>query len=127
MISKAKKPTTVAEYIQAAPKEAQKKLKELRKAVQDVAPDAEEGLKWGMPSFTQKRILVTYAAFKNHIGFYPTPSAVAAFKKDITKFKNASGSIQFPMDKPLPIALIKKITRFRIQEITLADAKWKTS
>jgi uncharacterized protein YdhG (YjbR/CyaY superfamily) len=127
MISKPKKPTSVAEYIQSASKEAQKKLKEVRQAIRAAAPDAEESLKWGMPSFTQKRILVTYAAYKNHIGFYPTPSVVAAFKKDITKFKNASGSIQFPMDKPIPIALIKKITKFRIQEITLADAKWKTS
>jgi uncharacterized protein YdhG (YjbR/CyaY superfamily) len=127
MISKPKKPNTVAEYIQAAPKEAQKKLKEMRQTIRDAAPDAEEGLKWGMPSFTQKRILVTYAAFKNHIGFYPTPSTLAAFKKDITKFKNASGSIQFPMDKPLPIALIKKITKFRIKEILDVDAKWKTS
>ena len=120
------KPTTVAEYIAAAPKESQLKLREMLKIIRSVAPDAQEGLKWSMPAFSYKRILVTFAAHKQHIGFYPTPSAMKAFADEISKFKTGAGSIQFPLDKPLPSALIKKITKFRVKELVEQDGKWRS-
>ncbi len=118
------KPQTIKEYIDHAPKEAQKKLREIRKCLKGVTPKSIESLKWGMPAFSYKRILCTYAGFKKHIGFYPTPSAVSAFKKELSGYKTAKGSIQFPLDKPLPLALIKKIAKFRIKEMKEKDAKW---
>ena len=83
MISKKAKPETIAEYIQAAPKEAREKLSQMQTCIRAAAPGAKESLKWGMPAFSYKRILVTFAAFRHHIGFYPTPSAVKAFEKDL--------------------------------------------
>jgi uncharacterized protein YdhG (YjbR/CyaY superfamily) len=126
MATSNKKPGTIAEYIKAAPKEAQKKLREMRAAIKSAAPGATEGLKWSMPSFSYNRILVTFAAFKHHIGFFPTPSTVKAFAKDITKYKTGRGSIQFPLDKPLPLGLIKKIVAFRVREIKEMDVKWRS-
>jgi uncharacterized protein YdhG (YjbR/CyaY superfamily) len=120
------RPTTIAEYIDAAPLEARKKLREMLGCIRKAAPGAQEGLKWGMPAFSHKRILVTFAAHKNHIGFYPTPSAVKAFAEELKKFVTASGSIQFPMDKPLPLVLIRRITAFRVRESAEEDAKWRT-
>ena len=126
MMPKKARPKNIAEYIEAAPKEAQKKLREMQACVRKAAPGATEGLKWGMPAFSYKRILVTFAAFKNHIGFYPTPSAVSAFENELEKFVKAKGSIQFPLEKPLPLQLIRKITAFRVRESTEQDKKWKT-
>ncbi len=120
------RPKDIGEYIKAAPKEAQKKLREMRECIRRTAPDATESLKWGMPAFSYQRILVTFAAFKNHIGFYPTPSAVKAFAKDLEKFATSTSSIQFPLDKPLPLPLIRKITAFRANESRQLDAKWRT-
>ena len=125
MIPKKVRPKNIAEYINAAPKETQKKLREMRACIRKAAPGAEEGLKWGMPAFSYKRILVTFAAFKHHIGFYPTPSAVKAFAYDLSAYKTASGSIQFPLEKPLPVGLIRKITEFRVRESVAKDSKWK--
>ncbi|MFL6551445.1 MAG: iron chaperone [Povalibacter sp.] len=120
------KPVTISQYIQAAPKEAQLKLREMRKCIRAAAPGAEESLKWGMPAFSYQRILVTFAAFKHHIGFYPTPSAVTAFKKELAKYHTAKGSIQFPLDEPLPLSLIRKITTFRVKESKKDDVKWRS-
>jgi uncharacterized protein YdhG (YjbR/CyaY superfamily) len=120
------RPTSITEYINDAPKEARKKLREMRACIRIAAPGAKEGLKWGMPAFSHHRILVTFAAFEHHIGFYPTPSAVKAFAKELSKFATASSSIQFPLDKPLPLALIRRITEFRVQESMQEDAKWRT-
>jgi uncharacterized protein YdhG (YjbR/CyaY superfamily) len=120
------RPKTITEYILAAPKEAQKKLREMRACIRKAAPGAKEGLKWGMPAFSYGRILVTFAAFKSHIGFYPTPSAVKAFADELSKFATASASIQFPLDKPLPLPLIRKITAFRVRESIEKDGKWRT-
>jgi len=80
----------------------------------------------GDARFLVRRILVTFAAFKHHIGFYPTPSALKAFAKDLSKFATAKGSIQFPLEKPLPLSLIRKITAFRVRESIDEDRKWKT-
>ena len=126
MTPKKARPKTITEYINAAPKDAQKKLREMRACIRAAAPGATESLKWGMPAFSSKRILVTFAAFKHHIGFYPTPSALKAFAKDLLKFTSASASIRFPLEKPLPLPLIRKITAFRVQESFQQDKKWRT-
>ena len=126
MISKKVKPKSIEEYIEAAPEEVKKKLHQIHECIRAAAPGANEGLKWNMPAYSYQRILVTFAVFKNHIGFYPTPSAVEAFAKSVTKYKTAKGSIQFPLDQPLPLFLISKITKFRVHESLSGDAKWKT-
>lgn len=120
------RPKNITEYIHAAPKAAQPKLRQMLACIRSAAPGAEENLKWGMPAFSYQRILVTFAAFKHHIGFYPTPSAVTAFAKDLSKFATAKGSIQFPLEKPLPLPLIRKITAFRVRESIENDGKWRT-
>ncbi len=121
------KPKTISEYIKATPKESHKKLREMYLCIKKSAPYAQESLKWGMPAFSYKRILVTFAIFKKHIGFYPTPSAVTKFKKELLKYKTARGSIQFPLDKALPLPLIRKITIFRVKESIGKDKKWKSN
>lgn len=126
MTSKRVSPKTITEYINAAPKGARKKLREMRACIRAAAPGATESLKWGMPAYSHRRILVTFAAFKNHIGFYPTPSAVKAFAGQLSKFVTAKGSIQFPLEKPLPLALVRKITTFRVKESLEEDAKWES-
>jgi uncharacterized protein YdhG (YjbR/CyaY superfamily) len=126
MISRKTKPESITEYIKMAPGEAQEKLREMRACIRAAAPGAKESLKWGMPAFSYQRILVTFAVFKHHIGFYPTPSAVKAFAKNLSKFKTAKGSIQFPLEKPLPLSLIRKITMFRVRESLEGDRKWKS-
>ena len=126
MTPKKASPKSITEYISAAPKEAQKKLREMRACIRTSAPGAKESLKWGMPAFSYRRILVAFAAWKHHIGFYPTSSAVRAFAKDLSKFAKARGSIQFPLEKPLPLPLIRKITAFRVRESIEEDRKWRT-
>ena len=126
MTPKKTPPKSITEYINAAPKEAQKKLREMRACIRTSAPGAKESLKWGMPAFSYRRILVMFAAFKHHIGFYPTPSAVRAFANDLSEFATARGSIQFPLEKPLPLPLIRKITAFRVRESIEEDKKWRT-
>ena len=126
MTAKKARPRSITEYIDAAPQEAQKKLREMHACIRKSAPGATESLKWGMPAFSYRRILVTFAAHKTHIGFYPTPSAVSAFAKELSKFVTAKGSIQFPLEKPLPLPLIRKITAFRVRESIEKDEKWKT-
>lgn len=126
MTSGKARPTSIAEYINAAPKEVRTKLREMRACIRATAPGATESIKWGMPAFSYRRILVTFAVFQHHIGFYPTPSAVKAFAKELSKFATAKGSIQFPLEKPLPLPLIRKITAFRVRESIDADKKWRT-
>lgn len=124
MISKKAKPGTITEYIKAAPRESQEKLSEMLDCIQSAAPGASEGLKWGMPAFSYKRILVTFAIFKNHIGFYPTPDGIEAFKKELASYEGAKGSVQFANDQPLPLTLIAKIVKFRVKA-SVAKAKAK--
>jgi uncharacterized protein YdhG (YjbR/CyaY superfamily) len=119
-------PATVGQFIASAPKAAQPKLRQLRAIILKAAPGAQEGLKWGMPAVSYRRILVMYAGYKHHIGFYPTPSAIRAFKKELAGFKTAKGSIQFPLDHPLPVRLIRNITAFRVQESLEEDGKWRS-
>ncbi len=125
MNSKKARPTNVAEYIAAAPKGTQQKLCEMRACIRKAVPGARESLKWGMPAFSYQRVLVTFAGFKHHIGFYPTPSAVRAFAPDLARYVTASASIQFPLAEPLPLARIRKMTEFRVRECLAKDGKWR--
>lgn len=106
----------IDEYIQRFPPDIQKILEQLRKIIRENAPDAEEAISYGMPTFKLNGNLVHFAAFEHHIGFYPAPSGVEAFKKDLALYKHAKGSIQFPLDKPIPYDLVKRIVQFRVKE-----------
>lgn len=119
-----KKPNPVADFIAASPKEVRAKLKEMRACLKKALPDADEALKWSAPTFMYKRIICTYDAYKDHISLFPTPSAIRAFKKELTKYKTSKGTIQFPLDKPLPKGLITKIAKFRAKELKTKDARW---
>jgi len=118
------KPTTIGEYIAAAPKDGRKNLRQMYAILRKAAPGATEGLKWGSPVFEERRILFAFAAFKSHLNFMPTPSAMKPFKKDLAKFTTGKGSIQFPYEKPLPKALIRRIAAFRVRELREKDARW---
>jgi uncharacterized protein YdhG (YjbR/CyaY superfamily) len=120
------RPKSIAEYIRRSPKKAQKKLREMRACIRAAAPGAKQSLKWGMPAFSYGRILLTFAVFEHHISFYPTPSAVRAFAKDLSRLVTASASIQCPLEEPLPLSLIGKITRFRVREYLEEDKRWRT-
>ena len=120
------KPKTVSQFIKAAPRESRAHLREIRACIRKAAPGAKESLKWGMPAFSYKRILVMYAGYRHHVGFYPTSSAVKAFQKELAGFKTSTGSIQFPLHKPLPTSLIRKITLFRVRQSAKQDKKWKS-
>jgi uncharacterized protein YdhG (YjbR/CyaY superfamily) len=124
---KGKRPASIAEYIAREPPVSRTKLREMRRLVLAAAPKAKQELKWGMPAFSYDRILVMFAGFKRHIGFFPTPSAILAFKKDLAGYKCSRATIQFPLDKPLPKSLIRRITKFRVAESRARDAKWRTS
>ena len=103
-------------YIADYPPEIQKKLIELRATIRNAAPEAEEKISYGMPAFSFKGVLIYFAVHTKHIGIYPYPSAIEAFKKEASKYKTAKGSIQFPLDKPLPLELISRIVTFRLNE-----------
>lgn len=107
---------TVDEYFNTFPESTLKLLKEFRKAIHEAAPEAEELISYNMPAFKFYGMLVYYAAYKNHIGFYPFGSGIEAFKKELSVYKGAKGSVQFPLDKPLPLDIIKKIVKFRVKQ-----------
>jgi uncharacterized protein YdhG (YjbR/CyaY superfamily) len=106
----------IDEYICIASKEAQPLLEGLRLTIHKAAPDAEEVISYQMPAFKQNGVLVFFAAWKDHIGFYPTSSGITAFKKELSKYKNSKGAVQFPLDKKLPLGLITKIVKYRVKE-----------
>src|SRR6187397_1940074 len=110
------KPKTIEEYIYSAPAEVQERSWKLHECIRAAAPGAKEELKWRMPAYSYQKILVTFAVFKKHIGFYPMPSAIKAFAKELSEYKTAEGSVQFPLEKQLPLPLIKKIVKFRVKE-----------
>lgn len=120
------RPQTVAGYIAAAPAPTRPKLREMRTCVRSAAPGATESLKWGMPAYSMGRILVIFGAFKHHIGFYPTTSAIRAFRRELARFEGARGSVQFPLSAPLPRQLIRRMVAFRVKECTAHDAKWRS-
>ena len=104
------------DYIRQFPEKQQAALEQIRKAIKAAAPAAEEVISYQMPAYKQNGMLVYFAGYENHVGFYPTPSGIEAFKKELAVYKGAKGSVQFPIDKPLPLGLIKKIVQFRIKE-----------
>lgn len=110
----------VEAYIAQFPSEVQEKLRALRKIIREAAPDAEEKISYRMPTFVLHGDLVYFAGFKHHIGLYPLPSGVEAFLPELVAYRTGKGSIQFPLDKPLPAELIVRIVRFRVAENTRA-------
>lgn len=108
-------------YIEAAPKRAQAKLVELRRIIRAAAPDATETMSYRMPAYKLGRILVYFAAFEDHVSLFPTPSGVAAFEERLGRYEHSKGTIQFPLDQPLPAALVRRIVRFRVAENTRKD------
>jgi len=107
---------TIDEYIATFPEDIQEILEKMRKVIQDAAPEAEEAISYGMPTFKLNGNLVHFAAYKNHMGFYPAPSGIEAFKEEISQYKSSKGAVQFPLDKPMPFDLVEKIVVFRVQE-----------
>lgn len=113
-------------YIAQFPIEIQEILETLRKVIKESAPDAKEMISYQMPTFDLHGNLVHFAAHKKHIGFYPTPSAINAFKQELSEYKGSKGAVQFPIGKPLPYKLISEIVKFRVAEnLKKAEAKSK--
>jgi len=115
---------TIDEYISGFPEDIQTLLQQIRVTIREAAPEAEEAIKYAMPTFVLNGNLVHFAAFKNHIGFYPVPSGIEAFKKELSVYKGAKGSVQFPLDQPMPLELITQIVKFRVSE-NMKKAKLK--
>ena len=109
-------PKTIDEYVADFPKDVQEILQKIRMTIREAAPDAEERISYQMPTFTLKGNLVHFAAFKTHIGFYPTPTGTEAFQKELSVYTGGKGSIRFPLDEPIPFDLIRRIVEFRVQE-----------
>jgi len=109
-------PATVNDYIAASESHVKKPLQQVREAIRSAAPKAEEIISYQMPAYKQNGMVVFFAGYKNHIGFYPTASGIENFKNEIAKYKWSKGAIQFPLDKPLPLSLIKKIVKFKLKE-----------
>jgi uncharacterized protein YdhG (YjbR/CyaY superfamily) len=118
-------PNNFDEYIATFPPGIQKILSLLRSTIKKAAPDAEEKISYAMPTYYLNGNLVHFAAYKNHIGFYPAPSGIVAFEKELSVFKTSKGAVQFPINKPLPLALITKIVKYRVKE-NLEAPKTKT-
>ncbi|HVF81981.1 MAG TPA: DUF1801 domain-containing protein [Flavisolibacter sp.] len=124
---KQKPAATIDEYIAGFPKDVQKLLEQVRVTVKKAAPDAEEKISYAIPTFALNgKNLVHFAAFKNHIGFYPAPTGTDAFQKELSIYKAGKGSVQFPLNQAIPLALIAKIVAFRMQE-TLQKASVKNT
>ena len=111
-----KKASNINQYIASFPKGVQKLLEQVRMTIRKAAPQAEEVISYGMPAFKLNGMLVWFAAHTNHIGLYPKATGIEAFKKELSRYKWAKGSVQFPLDKPLPLGLITKIVKFRVKE-----------
>lgn len=116
MENEKKEYSTIDEYVRCFPSEIQKKLEEIRAAVKELTPDAEEKISYQMPTFYLNGNLVHFAAFKNHIGFYPIPSGIEAFEQELKEYKVGKGSVQFPLGQPLPMDLIRRMVEFRVEE-----------
>ncbi len=124
MESTNKAPQTIDEYIALFPPDVQEKLEQVRATIRAAAPKAEEAIKYRLATFVLAGNLVHFGAFKNHIGFYPTASGIAHFKDELSAYKSSKGAVQFPLDKPIPLALIRKIVKFRVEEnLIRAEAK----
>jgi len=119
-------PSGIDEHIAKFPKDVQAILEKVRATIRKAAPKAEETINYGIPTFTLEGNLVHFAGFKNHIGFYPTPNGIEKFKKELSVYEGAKGSVKFPLNKLIPYALISKIVKFRVKEnLERAEAKGK--
>ena len=119
-------PQTIDDYIAGFPGDVQEILQRIRQTIRQAAPDAQEKISYQMPAFTLKGNLVYFGAFKNHIGFYPIPSGIEEFKEELSAYEQGKGSVQFPLDKPIPFDLISRIVKFRVKEnLAKAAAKGK--
>lgn len=118
---------TIDGYIKTFPKDVQSILQKMRRAIRKAAPQAEEAISYQIPTFILNGNLVWFAAFKKHIGFYPMRSGIKAFKKELSPYKRAKGSVQFPLDKPIPYDLVKRIVMFRVKENVKKKRHLKTS
>ena len=117
---------TVDEYLSSQPANTKSLLKELRKTIKKAAPEAEEVISYNMPAFKLNGVLVWYAAYREHIGFYPKPSALVAFVKELSPYEGSKGTVRFSIDQPLPLGLVSKIVKFRVKEnLQKAKAKMK--
>jgi uncharacterized protein YdhG (YjbR/CyaY superfamily) len=121
-----KRPTTIAAYIRAAPREGQPHLRRLYAILQGAAPQAEETIKWGTPFFVEPRFVFAFAAHKAHCSFAPSLAAMAAFRKELAKHETTRGLLKLPYDKPLPEALIRKIAQYCVRAVRARkdDAFW---
>jgi uncharacterized protein YdhG (YjbR/CyaY superfamily) len=119
------KHNNIDEYIADFPEDIQKKLQQVRKAIRKAAPEAEEAISYAMPTFKLNGNLVHFAGYKNHIGFYPAPQGIEAFQEELSKYKGAKGSVQFPLDQPMPLDLIKRIVEYRVEKQKAAPKKKK--
>ncbi|MHC1767396.1 MAG: iron chaperone [Verrucomicrobiia bacterium] len=109
-------PRNIDEYIAGFPRDVQRKLQQIRSVIRDAAPDAVEAIRYRIPTFILDGNLVHFAGFQKHIGFYPTPSAIEAFSGELAKYERAKGSVQFPLDSPVPVTLIRRMVEFRVKE-----------
>ena len=126
MRTKQTPPKNIDDYIAGFPAEVQEILEKIRSTIRKAAPDAKETINYGIPTFTLNGNLVHFAGFRGHIGFYPTPSGIEKFKEELSVYEGAKGSVQFPLDQPMPLGLIRKIVKFRVQEnLERAAAKGK--
>jgi uncharacterized protein YdhG (YjbR/CyaY superfamily) len=125
-MEKGNKPVSVDEYIESAPESVRPMLKGLRKAIKTSAPKSVEGISYGMPYYSYHGRLVYFMAHKSHIGFYPMKSAIAKFSEELKEYKTAIGTVQFPIGKPLPLDLIKKMIFFRLSENEMAESLKKS-
>jgi len=116
MQSNTKAPETIDEYIAGFPADIQVILQKIRKTIKDAAPDAQEAISYQMPTFKFHGNLVHFAAFKNHIGFYPVPSGIEKFKAELSVYKQGKGSVQLPLDQPIPYDLISRVVKYRVEE-----------
>jgi uncharacterized protein YdhG (YjbR/CyaY superfamily) len=113
----------IDKYIAGFPEETQKIMQHLRTIIRNAAPEAKEVISYAMPAYRQNSILVYFAGYKHHIGFYPTPNAIKAFKNELADYKWSKGAVQFPLSKPLPVELIERMVRFRLEEDTGKPSK----
>lgn len=117
--------TTIDEYIAGFPKNIRELLEELRRVIRESAPQAEEAIRYGIPTFRLRGNLVHFAAFNHHIGFYPTPSAITAFSEELSPYKQSKGTVRFPLDTPIPYDLVRKIVKYRVEEMLEREKKKK--
>lgn len=109
-------PKTIDDYIAGFPEDVQLKLQKIRETIRDAAPDAVEKISYQMPTFALEGNLVHFAAFKNHIGFYPAPRGIEAFQEELSAYQGGKGSVQFPLEQPVPYDLIRRIVVFRVKD-----------